>query len=409
VEVSQAGDGLSPRRERVAVVVEGAARRRWPRVAAAMVALLLLLFFGGGGWYFSGQIRSDALLVDEPSPEYDYTVIGVSTESITLELPGNPAPDLISGETLGVRWDGGYGLSGTVISRTGGAVAKTFTILTGTPPEPGVNVALEGAAVPPDPADAGIVYETVIYSSAFGEFEAWFIDGHRTTWAVFVHGRGSTRHEGIRVLPAFRDRGIPTLLIQYRNDPGAPATGDQLATFGVEEWRDLEGAVRYALDHGASDVILVGFSMGGAISLSMLYESDLAAAVSAVVLDAPALELGAMVDARAGETSLPLLPMEVPMVLTTIAKKMASLRFGADWGAMDYLDDRVGLLDVPILILHGVADGTVPITLSRELADTRPDLVELVEFRDADHVRAWNVDTGRYMSAVGSFLDRVSP
>ena len=409
MEAPKAGDGLSPRRERVAVVVEGAARRRWPRVAGATATLLLLLFFAGGGWYFSGQIRNDALLVDEASPEYDYTVIGVSTESITFDLPGHPAADLVSGETLGVRWDGGYGLSGTVISRTDEAVAKTFTMVTGTPPEPGVNVAFESHAVPPDPADAGIAHESVTYSSAFGEFEAWLIDGNRSTWAIFVHGRGATRHEGIRVLPAFRDRGIPTLLIQYRNDRGAPTTGDHLATFGVEEWMDLEGAVGYALDHGASDVILVGFSMGGAISISMLYESDLAPSVSAVVLDAPALELGAMVDARAHDTSLPLLPLKVPTALTSVAKKMASLRFGVNWGAMDYLDGRVGLLDVPILILHGVRDETVPIALSRELADARPDLVELVEFRDADHVRSWNVDTARYMSAVGAFLDRVAP
>jgi len=391
------------------MVMDGATRRRWPRAVGTTVTLLLLLFFAGGGWYFSGQIRNDALLVDQALPAYDYTVIGVSAESITFELPGNPAADLVSGETLGVRWDSGYGLSGTVISRTGDAVAKTFTMVTGTPPEPGVNVAFEGHAVPPDPADAGIAYETVAFSSAFGDFEAWLIDGQNTTWAIFVHGRGSTRHEGIRILPAFRDRGMPTLLIQYRNDQGAPATGDHLATFGVDEWMDLEGAVRYALDHGASDVMLVGFSMGGAISVSMLYESDLTASVSAVVLDAPALELGAMVDAKARDTSLPLLPMKVPGPLTAVAKKMTSLRFGADWGAMDYLDDRVGLLDVPILILHGVQDGTVPIALSRELADTRPDLVELVEFRDADHVRSWNVDTARYMSAVGAFLDRVVP
>jgi len=399
---------VPPSRERVAVVGRGAARRRWPRVAGTAITLLLLLFFAGGGWYFSGLIRDDALLVEAAAPSYEHTVTGVTSESITFALPDDPAADLLSGETLGVRWDGGYGLSGTVISRTDSAVAKTFTLVTGDPPRPGTHIALEGDAVPPDPADAGIAYQTVTFPSEFGEFEAWLIEGYRSTWAIFVHGRGSTRHEGIRILPAFQDRGIPTLLIQYRNDQGAPSSEDRLATFGVDEWPDLEEAVRYALAHGASDVILVGFSMGGAISLSMLYESDLAGSVLALVLDSPALELGAMVDARAADTSLPLLPVKVPTALTAVAKKMAGLRFGTNWGAMDYLDDRVGLLEVPILILHGVQDGTVPIHLSRELADTRPDLVELIEFRNADHVRSWNVDSARYLSAVGAFLDRIS-
>jgi fermentation-respiration switch protein FrsA (DUF1100 family) len=76
---------------------------------------------------------------------------------------------------------------------------------------------------------------------------------------------------------------------------------------------------------------------------------------------------------------------------------------------MDYLDERSATLGVPILILHGIDDDTVPIALSRELADTRPDLVELVEFRDADHVRSWNVDRDRYEWAVEGFLTRILP
>jgi pimeloyl-ACP methyl ester carboxylesterase len=391
----------------VAVVVNGAPRRRLPRILGIAALTMVLVFFAGGGWYFSDLIRSDALLVKESPPEYDYRVTGVSAASITFALPGAPTADLVSGEVLGVRWEGGYGLSGEVLSRTGTEIAKTFTLVVGEPPGPGTMAALEGQATPPDPAGAGWEYRTVTYSSAFGEFDAWLVDGESDTWAILIHGRGATPHEGFRILPALTERGIPALLIEYRNDPPAPSTADRLARFGVTEWEEVEGAVRFALDGGATEVILVGFSMGGAMAVSMLYESDLAGSVRGMILDSPALELGAMVDARAGDTMLPLIPARVPTPLTTVAKWMASRRFGADWAAMDYLDGRVTSLRVPILLLHGVEDGTVPISLSRELADRRPDIVQLEEFRGADHVRSWNVDPDRYLAVVGEFLDRI--
>ena len=112
-----------------------------------------------------------------------------------------------------------------------------------------------------------------------------------------------------------------------------------------------------------------------------------------------------MIDSRAGDTNLPLLPIRVPGVLTATAKWLAGIRFGTDWGAIDYLDDRVEDLDVPILLYHGVADDDVPIALSRELADRRPDIVQLVESPEAGHVRSWNVDPQRYETVLGEFLD----
>ena len=43
-----------------------------------------------------------------------------------------------------------------------------------------------------------------------------------------MHGQGAERFELLRTVDALRELGHPTLLIQYRNDPGAPATGDSL-------------------------------------------------------------------------------------------------------------------------------------------------------------------------------------
>jgi len=62
-------------------------------------------------------------------------------------------------------------------------------------------------------------------------------------------------------------------------------------SYGRDEWEDLEGAVRYALDHGARRIVLAGYSMGGAISLAFMRHSALANRIGALILDAPMIDL----------------------------------------------------------------------------------------------------------------------
>ena len=382
-------------------------RRRWPYWTAGVVLLLVLAFFAGGGWYFASQIRSDALLVEEPSvPDYRYEVMGVGVAGLTLALPEDEPEELTDGELLGVVWDDGYGQVHAVLSRAEGSITREFTALTGTP-EVGDLVALDSFAYPNDPAVVGIDWEVVAYASGLGEAEAWFVPGERSTWAVFVHGRGANPGEALRALPTFAAAGFPSLLITYRNDAGAPEAEGRLARFGATEWEDLQGAVRYALDHGAEDVVLVGYSMGGAIVVSFLLRSDLAAAVEAAVLEAPALELGDMIDARAGDTSLPLIPVKVPIVLTAAAKQIASWRFGVDWGDVDYVA-RADEITTRLLVIHGTEDDTVPFAVSEHFAAAAaPGLVTLEAFEGAGHVRAWNVDDQRYEAVLSGFLATV--
>jgi hypothetical protein len=266
---------------------------------------------------------------------------------------------------------------------------------------------LDPFAYPGDPAAVGIDWEVVTYGSGLGDAAAWFVPGKSATWAILVHGRGANPGEGLRALPTLAAQGFPALLITYRNDAGAPEAAGRLARFGATEWEDLQGAVRYALEHGAEDVVLVGYSMGGAIVMSFLLRSDLAGEVAAAVLEAPALELGDMIDARAGDTTLPLLPVKVPIALTAVAKQIAAWRFGIDFDELDYVA-RAAELRVLTLIIHGTADDTVPYAVSAAFAAAAPPgTVTLEAFEGAGHVRAWNVDPERYAAVLGAFLQGV--
>jgi len=173
--------------------------------------------------------------------------------------------------------------------------------------------------------------------------------------------------------------------------------------FGSTEWRDLQGAVRYATDHGADKVVLVGYSMGGAIIAAFLEHSSLADAVAAVVLNAPMLDLGATISHQAADRSLPLIGIALPPPLTWTAKQIAGVRFDLDWDELNYLDQS-DWLTVPTLIFHGDDDATVPLSVSQDLLDTHEELVDLVVVSGAAHVTSWNSAPSTYDRTLRNFL-----
>jgi alpha-beta hydrolase superfamily lysophospholipase len=357
------------------------------------------------GWYFATLIASDALEV-KPWDDAEFTIVAVSDGLVTIDAGDEDTKDLLRDDVLGVDFGTGYGQLGPVTEvKDDTTVTRPYTHLAGTKPTAGLDATLHGVAYPRISGVADLPeWSEVTVEAPFGDFPAWLAGGESKTWAITVHGRGAHRDEALRILPTLTDAGLSTLMISYRNDEGAPATDDRLAAFGVTEWEDLEAAVRFALDRGASDVILVGFSMGGAISMAFLEESDLAGRVSGVILEAPAIDLAEMVANRAGDTDLiPGVPWKVPITLTVSARQIAGLMHGVNWAQLSYVD-RPGSIQVPALIIHGDADGTVPLSVGEQLATRLGEAATFEVFEGADHVRSWNVDPERYQRIVGDFL-----
>jgi uncharacterized protein len=380
------------------------------RGAVVVVVVLALLLFAGGGWYYSGRIRAGALDSKAPgTPSLQTEILAAGDHSITLARDPASPQQLTTPGTWGLRWAAGYGQLGAIRSLGADRVERVFTRLEGRPPRAGERSAVEGYAWPADPAlAAGRPAAEVRYPSPLGPAPAWLVDGRRDTWVILVHGYNAARTETLRTLATVARQGFPALAISYRNDPGAPRTSDGLRRWGATEWRDLEAATRYALDRGATSVVLAGFSMGGAVVTSFLLSSPLAARVRGVVLDAPALDLGEVIDHGSADTELPVVGTPVPPALTVVAKGIAGVRYDLDWGQLDYVD-RAGRLAAPMLVFHQSGDPTVPVTISEALAAARSDLVTFERFGGDGHVQAWNVDRLRYERALRAFLDRVAP
>lgn len=251
-----------------------------------MAGLVLLGVIGlvGVGWYYSGEILNVA---DEEPPVYDTAVQEVDDASAVLA--GSPAARKPG--TSGLDFPDGYAQVGEV-EETDTGLERPLTPLHGELALSS-NVRLDGYAYPPQP-EHGLDFpvETAEVITPLGSQPAWHVDGADDRWAIFVHGRGGGRQECFRLLPLYTELDWSSLCVSYRNDPGTPADPQGIYRQGATEWEDVEAAVQFALDHGAEDVVLVGYSMGGQITANFLRRSELAGHARGVICDAPLLEWG---------------------------------------------------------------------------------------------------------------------
>jgi len=379
-------------------------------VAGAALGLAAAVTLSVLGWYVSGRIYREALLAaydHEPDRYDDALVVAADSATLTLTATGDERGRVAREGMWEARWKGGSGRVGRVIRKgpaPGGVGWTREFVPFGERPAPGDRVDLRLEVYPGDPMTSlGIPFEEVAIPTELGPARGWFVPAARATWVVFVHGKGAPLRQALRSLGVFHSLGFPVLAIRYRNDDGAPSSPDGRYHYGLTEWRDLEAAVRFALDRGAADVVLVGESMGGGIVASFLERSPLAPRARAAILDAPMLDFGETIDWGLAQATIPGTRLPMPALAGIVGKSFAARRYGVDWGALD-LRRRAATIRAPLLLLHGDADAVVPYTTSLALARRFSDRVTLVSFHGANHAEAWNVDSLGFNRAVRGFL-----
>ncbi len=258
----------------------------------------------------------------------------------------------------------------------------------------------------------------VLVPSDVGDLAAWLVPGagdesadaqasRPGRWAILVHGRGATRHECLRAVPTLYRLGITTLVPTYRNDVDGPPSPDGLYNLGLSEWRDTEAAIAYAVEHGADDVVLFGWSMGGAITLQTLDLSPLGQHVSCAVLDSPVIDWADVIahHARLRKVPPPLTHLATGLMGARWSRRLVGVHEPLDVARTNW-QDRADELRHRILLIHSADDEFVPVGPSRELAARRRDLVQYAEWQQARHVKEWNVDAPRWEALVEDYLTR---
>lgn len=369
------------------------ARRRrrplWVRLTVGATVAVLTIVVGAyalAAWSISTQVAASTEVPDTFWRD-EVRVVDADRDSVTIRAIAGGPTWLRAGRVWGLDWGDGWGQVGEVLADEDGAVRRRLVVREGRPPRDGVRARYTREAFP---RDATRVWDDATEvrldgpDGSDGGLPAWFVPGRTKTWAVLVHGRGAARSEMFRLMSTTVDLGMPSLAITYRSDP---ESGGGETTYGQTEWADVETAVEHAREQGARDVVLVGASLGGAIIASFLERSDRAGDVRAVVMDSPLLDFPEAIDTIA--TRERVLGLPLPSWVASLGVRIAGTRVDQDLTAVDHLDDT-DWVRVPVLVVHGTADATVPAATSQQLADQVPDKVQLHLVDGAGHVESWN-------------------
>ncbi|MEO6789858.1 MAG: alpha/beta hydrolase [Ornithinibacter sp.] len=372
--------------------------------AGAAVGATTAVASGAGSLAAAAYFARRVLTPDPQRPD-DVVIRKVGPTSVTLETT---AETVVPGR-YGLWLDGGRGHArlGEVLGIEAGHVERELLGVDRGRLAPGParwNPYFYGAA--PD-VSLGVPTEHVTYAGELGPMPAWVVPppgGVGERWAVLVHGRGAQLEETVRAVEPLIGAGWTCLAPTYRNDDGVPDGADNRYALGLSEWRDIEAAIEYAGGRGASEVLLVGWSMGGAIILQLLDRSPVSSLVSRVVLDAPVIDWGDVLSHHARGHRL-------PPHIGSLARVMMRQRWGhrllgvhesVDLARTDWVR-RSAELHHQFLLIHSADDEFVPVGPSRELARARPDLVTLQEWSTARHCKEWNTDPVRWESLVADF------
>jgi pimeloyl-ACP methyl ester carboxylesterase len=371
-------------------------RRRWLRPLIIALSVLLVLALGGlagAGWYFSGEV----LNVDHSEDEYGLTVAAVDETTVTLPL--NDATERPG--SWGLQWENGQAVLGEVVAADETTVTRTLESVLFGQLTAGTAARIDKWTFRDDPKTGlGLDFTTVDIPTDLGDAPAWLVPAEGSTWVITVHGRNASPAETLRAVGTYHALDYPVLAVTYRNDEGAPPASNGLHSLGGHESDDVVDAVDYALANGAEDVILHGWSMGGAtaaVAARKLADTETGTdAIRGMVLDSPVMDWNSTLDMQAADR-------DVIDPITWAAKRIVEFRADIDF---DDLDQRnfADEFDMPMLLFVDTADETVDHRATLEFADLLPpDRTTVVESASG-HTATWNENPAAYAEALTAYL-----
>ena len=243
-----------------------------------------------------------------------------------------------------------------------------------------------------------VEYERVTTTSYDGlELSAKYYQGDfRAPLMIFFHGYRSTpERDASGGLHFCRERGWHVLLVEQRAHGESEG---KTITFGVKERYDCLAWVE-AMNRRLSEdtpVFLWGISMGAATVL-MAAGLDLPANVRGIAADcgysAPADILKATCRRRK-------LPVEPTWQLLRLGARLFGHFNVEETSAVE----AVKKAKVPILLIHGEGDRTVPCEMVHTLAAACASPVTVVTVPEAEHGISWYVDMETYHRTLDTFI-----
>ena len=232
------------------------------------------------------------------------------------------------------------------------------------------------------PKELGLRYEEARLVAEDGvTLHGWFlpVDGSRYTVLVCHGNAGNISHRLDRAILMQARLKTDVFLFDYRGYGLSQGSPDEPGTY-----RDARAAHTYlstARGVTPGNLIIFGESLGAAVALQLALEVP----ARALVLEAPFTSIGDM--ARG------MLPIPFPgLLLRTKYDNLA----------------KIGGLHMPLLVLHGDRDTTVPFAQGRRLFDAAPSPKTFFAIPGADHNDTYVIGGDLYWQVWSTFLDEVT-
>lgn len=243
--------------------------------------------------------------------------------------------------------------------------------------------------------------------------KTWRPDPHEAI--LLLHGwSGSIAPDLVEYGPFLR-RISGVLGLDFR---GHGDSEDAPTTFGLNEVEDVAGALAWLGERGITRVAMLGTSMGGVTALaSIVVLGDGSLAAADVDPDAPANDasaprpriVAAVADSVAPElTTAVANRMRLPFrgFLAAQMFEAAARRVGGDLRATEPIRIIALTEPVPLLLIHGAADTTVPLAEGERLAAAAGPNAEHMVVPDAGHSASHATAPKDYEARVEAFLRR---
>ncbi|HWW09782.1 MAG TPA: alpha/beta fold hydrolase [Candidatus Acidoferrales bacterium] len=245
------------------------------------------------------------------------------------------------------------------------------------------------------PDDYNAPHETLNVRTADGvRLAAWYLPGTLPAAIVVSGGYRGRAGDVLGVSTALQRAGFHVVAYGWRGTPGSDSAAHTLGVYEREDLRAVIDALAARL--GDVPIGLLGYSMGGAVSISVAAEDP---RIHAVCTDS------AFADPRRliGERVQMALRVPAAMLLTPVIALFAR-RTGTR--LTDFMPVLVvgAIAPRPLLIIHGDDDSTVPLHHALMLYEAAKQPKELWRLPGVGHVGAYFADRRAYVERITTFF-----
>lgn len=245
------------------------------------------------------------------------------------------------------------------------------------------------------PEDLGIPHEALEVRTDDGlSLQAWYLPGRRDAAIIVSNGYRGRAGDVLGIGSALHRAGFHVAVFGWRGTPGSDSAHH---TLGVHECRDLR-AVIDALSRrvGPIPLGLLGYSMGGAVSIAVAADDE---RVRAVCTDSAFSDPhDVLADGVRANFRIPAQPIVAPVDLLVAWRMGARLRDLRPSEAVSRITPR------PLLVIHGADDTTVRPRHAQRLFEAAGEPKQLWLLPGTGHVGAYFADRAAYVTRVAGFF-----